>query len=107
MREGESEPLGHSIFLIFRQRIVLPVSALLSGFASRGVSFFREKKMVIGGVSRFTPGEGLKTAFFFLNENLAFSGMVGLSDDAFQFHPLHQRCSTIIADLQPALNIAG
>jgi hypothetical protein len=31
-----------------------------------------------------------KTAFFFLNQNLAFSGVVGLSDNTFLFHAFHQ-----------------
>src|SRR6202020_3607417 len=48
-----------------------------------------------------------KAAFLFRNENFAFASMVGLSDDALKFHPLHQRCRTIAANLQPALNIAG
>src|SRR6476660_4252138 len=48
-----------------------------------------------------------KAAFFFLDQNFALAGMVGLSDDALEFHPLHQRCGTVISDLQPALDVTG
>jgi hypothetical protein len=31
-----------------------------------------------------------KSAFLFLDQDLALSGVIGLADDAFEFHPLHQ-----------------
>src|ERR1700704_560771 len=40
------------------------------------------------------------------NQDFPFAGMVRLTDNAFLFHPLHQGCGTIIADLQPPLNVA-
>src|SRR5689334_4976604 len=47
-------------------------------------------------------------AFFFLRgEYLAFAGVVGLADDAFEFRPLRQRGGTVVADLQAALDVAG
>ena len=48
-----------------------------------------------------------KTAFFLFDEDLAFTGVVGLPDDAFLLHALHQRRGAVIPDLQPALNVAG
>ena len=33
--------------------------------------------------------------------------MVGLADDAFAFHALHQRGGAVVADLQAALDVAG
>src|SRR5580693_312658 len=48
-----------------------------------------------------------KTTLFFFDQNFALSRVIGLSDNAFEFHPLHQRRSAIISDLEPALNIAG
>src|ERR1700721_1105344 len=48
-----------------------------------------------------------KAAFFFFDQNFALSGMIGLSDDALEFHSLHQRRGAVISDLQPALNVAG
>ena len=33
--------------------------------------------------------------------------MIRLPDDAFEFHPFHQRGGAVVADLQPALNIGG
>src|SRR5260370_1729359 len=33
--------------------------------------------------------------------------MIGLSDDALEFHSLHQRRGAVISDLQPALDVAG
>src|SRR5882757_7687189 len=50
---------------------------------------------------------GSESAFFFLDQNLAFAGVIGLADDAFEFHPLHQRGCAVIADLQPALNVGS
>ena len=47
----------------------------------------------------------LESAFFFLDQNFAFAGVIRLPNDAFLFHPLHQRCCAVIADLQPALNV--
>ena len=32
----------------------------------------------------------LESAFFFLDQNFAFAGVIRLPNDAFQFHPLHQ-----------------
>src|SRR5271155_2452689 len=46
-------------------------------------------------------------AFVFFDQNFALSSGVGLSDDAFQFHPFHQRGGTGISDLEPTLNVAG
>ncbi len=40
-----------------------------------------------------------KAAFLFFDENFAFAGMVGLSDDALKFHSFHERCRTIVANL--------
>lgn len=47
---------------------------------------FRDSKagLSIGRVKLSEP------AFFFFDQNLAFTGMVGLTDDAFIFHPLYQ-----------------
>src|SRR6185503_9468254 len=43
----------------------------------------------------------------FGNQDLALAGMVGLADDALVLHPLHQRGGAVVADLQPALDVAG
>src|SRR6185437_16078424 len=40
-------------------------------------------------------------------QDFAFTGMIGLADDAFLLHALHERGCTVVADLQPALDIAG
>src|SRR5690242_19167880 len=46
-------------------------------------------------------------ALFFLgHQNLALSGVIGLTDDAFLFHAFHQRCGAVVADLQAALDVA-
>ena len=63
-------------------------------------------------VKQYLRSHGLKTllskrAFFLFDQNLALAGVIGLTDDAFEFHPLHQRGGAIISDLQPALNVAG
>src|SRR5712692_5662678 len=44
---------------------------------------------------------------FLANQDLAFAGVIGGADDAFFLHALHQRGGAIVADLQPALDIAG
>src|SRR3977135_3087322 len=41
------------------------------------------------------------------HENFALAGVVGLTDHPFLFHPLHQGGRPVVADLQPALNVAG
>src|SRR5262249_60212823 len=43
---------------------------------------------------------------FFSYQNFALTGVVGLADDAFLLHALHQRGRAVVADLQPALDIA-
>ncbi len=48
-----------------------------------------------------------KPAFFLFDQDLTLAGVIGLSDDSFQFHALHQRRRTVISDLQPALDVAG
>src|SRR3954470_16458779 len=45
--------------------------------------------------------------FVLANQNFALSGVVGLADDALLLHPLHDRGGAIVADLQPALDVAG
>src|SRR5271154_5292436 len=41
-----------------------------------------------------------------LNQDFPLAGMIGLSDDAFLFHALHQRGGAVVTDLQPALDVA-
>src|SRR3954470_7285275 len=41
------------------------------------------------------------------DQDIAFSGMVGRSDDALLLHALHQRGGPVVADLQPALDVGG
>ena len=48
-----------------------------------------------------------ETTFLFRDEDFALAGMVGLTDDTLQFHPLHQRRGTVVTDLQTALDVAG
>src|ERR1700720_3408662 len=82
------------------------LSAILSRFRPREISFFRENMMPSQAILR-ARSRPSKAAFFFLDQNLAFTGVIGLSDDAFEFHPLHQRRGAVIADLEPALDVAG
>src|ERR1019366_1320116 len=81
------------------------LSAILSWFRRKEISF-SVKYTSHSGNPRARWGSS-KAAFFFLDQNFAFSCMIGLADDAFQFHPLHQRRRAVITDLQPALNVAG
>src|SRR4051794_10536678 len=41
------------------------------------------------------------------HQDFALAGMVGLADHTFQFHPLHECRRPVVADLQPALDVAG
>src|SRR5258708_30179312 len=41
------------------------------------------------------------------HQDFALAGVVGLPDDAFVLHPLHDRGRPIVADLQAPLNVAG
>src|ERR1700730_15224388 len=77
------------------------VSAILSWFRPKEVSFFRENMM------RSARSCCSKAAFFFFDQDLALSGVIRLADNAFQFHPLHQRGGAVLSDLQPALDVAG
>src|SRR6516225_5422746 len=43
----------------------------------------------------------------FGNQDLALAGMVGLPDDAFLFHALHDGRRAIVADLEPALDVGS
>src|SRR5664280_559309 len=79
--------------------------AILSCFRQKEISFFRENIMPIR--QSFGWMALSKAAFFFFDQNLAFAGVIGLPDDAFEFHSLHQRRSAVIPDLQPALNVTG
>src|SRR5258708_1368718 len=46
----------------------------------------------------------LKSLVFLLaHQNFPLAGMVGLPDDAFVLHPLHERGSAVVADPQSAL----
>jgi hypothetical protein len=78
-------------------------SSLPLAGASPGLWRFRDPtpELSIGPITL------LKTAFFFFDQNFAFAGVIGLSDDALQFHALHQRRRAVISDLQPALDVAG
>src|SRR5262245_12507573 len=42
-----------------------------------------------------------------VDQDLALAGMIGLADDPFLLHPLHDRGGAIVADLQPPLDVAG
>src|SRR5277367_5058009 len=50
--------------------------------------------------------QSIALVFFTANQDFALSGMVGLADDAFLFHALHQRGGPVVADLQAALDVA-
>src|SRR5215813_2083607 len=52
-------------------------------------------------------GISIALGVFFAHQDLALAGMVGLADDAFLLHALHQRGRPVVADLQPALDVAG
>ena len=54
-------------------------------FEPKEISFFRENHDAIQ-----SRASSLETALFFLDQNFAFAGVIGLADDAFEFHPLHQ-----------------
>src|SRR5882762_6008690 len=82
------------------------LSAILSCFRPREIWFFRENMMPSQAILR-ARSRPSKAAFFFFDQNLAFTGVIGLSDNAFEFHPLHQRRGAVIADLEPALDVAG
>ena len=80
--------LCHQLFRISIRRVdlSLPLPAILSRFRPKEISFFREN---------LTPafnahGWRLEAALFFLDQNFAFAGVIGLADDAFEFHALHQ-----------------
>src|SRR5882724_996980 len=99
-------------------------SVILSRFRPKEISFFREnstpasmprpRDSCFDAFSSREPvptslenAYALKTALFFLDQNFAFAGVIGLADDAFEFHSLHQGCRAVVADLQPALNIGS
>jgi len=71
--------LCHQVFRISIRRVV-PLATILSRFRPKAISFFRENN-----ASR--PDFGGR--IFFLDQNFAFAGMIRLSNDAFEFHPLH------------------
>src|SRR5262245_44313434 len=56
---------------------------------------------------RITAASSVFTLIVAADQNFTFSGVVRLADNAFVFHPLHDRSSTSVADLQAALNVAG
>jgi hypothetical protein len=68
----------HSVFQAVGQRVV-PLAVILSRFTFREIWLFRENIVC-----------PRSDAALFLDQNLAFSGVIGLADDAFQFHALHQ-----------------
>src|SRR5262249_32754301 len=41
------------------------------------------------------------------NQDFPLTGMIRLADHALRFHAFHQRGGTVVANLQPPLNIAG
>src|SRR5690242_18580789 len=56
---------------------------------------------------RRARSNGLEPFLFLGDQDLALAGVVGLADDPFLLHPLHQRGGAVVADLQAALNVAG
>src|ERR1700722_1032734 len=50
--------------------------------------------------------QSIALVFFTANQDFALSGVVGLADDAFLFHALHERSGAVVADLQAALDVA-
>src|SRR5499433_1152697 len=52
-------------------------------------------------------GVSITLGVLFADENLALTGVVGLAHDAFLLHALHERGRPVVADLQPALDVAG
>src|SRR5256714_12177079 len=82
------------------------LSVILPCFRPKEIWFFRESIMP-GGQSLFGRYRFLKTAFFFFDQNFALSGVIGLPNNALEFHALHQRSGAIIPDLQPALDVTG
>src|SRR5271167_3930378 len=59
--------------------------------------------------SRHPVTSGIKSialVLFTANQDFALSGMVGLADDAFLFHALHERGGAVVADLKAALDVA-
>ncbi len=73
----------------------------MSGVATRRL--IRPKNEVNNPAARFS----IPFRVLFAHQNFAFAGMVGLADHALLLHALHQRCGPVVADLQPALNVAG
>ena len=57
-------------------------------------------------IPKTVPTRFKRRELFLGDENFPFSGVVGLADNAFFFHPLHQGRRAVIADLQPALDVA-
>src|SRR5262249_51592243 len=52
-------------------------------------------------------GFSITLAVLFAHQDLPRPGVVGLADDAFLLHALHERSRPVVADLQPALDVAG
>ncbi len=86
-------------------RIICSVPAFLVRL-SGGLWRIRDCAAILSDFDNRPSAASKGRALFLRNEDFALSGMVGLADDAFLFHPLHQRGSAIIADLQPALDVA-
>src|ERR1700730_9143572 len=63
-------------------------------------------RIAFSGPSRRPHTSTIAFVFFAATQDFAFAGVVRLTNDAFLFHPLHQGGGTIIADLEPALNVA-
>src|SRR5215831_9801524 len=98
------------------RRPVRPIG-ILKSYATGGPAWIRRslpwfEARRCGFSVKYDVGPGThanlsKAAVFVGNEYLAFARVIGLPDNAFEFHSLHQRGRAVITDLQPALNVAG
>src|SRR5437763_15518743 len=57
--------------------------------------------------TKSTGGASIALGGVLSDEDFPLAGMIGLADDAFFLHALHQRGGAIISDLQAPLNVAG
>src|SRR5690242_9347880 len=102
--------VGDSEFSFSFQRIIL--TGWLSFYRSFGAMQYRfsVKSCRDGpakGVLKGVLPRNLETLLLLGHEDFALAGVIGLADDTFQFHAFHQRGRTVVADLQPALDVAG
>src|SRR5262249_23319338 len=77
-----------------------PLRSVAAPCGEQTTNFGKKPETTITGFS-------IPLGVFFADQDLALTGGVGLAHDAFLLHALHERSRPVVADLQPALDVAG